>query len=114
MGCSGSSGEADREAAKRERMLKRFEMFRFSEKDVDAFKKKFDKMDVDGRGTVDVDEFVVTLRLESSKFTERVFEVFTDEEDGGTLDFYQYVVSLWNYCTLDDATLGMTCSLHPI
>ncbi len=69
MGC-GSSDDVD------PKWFKKFALFRFSESEVMQLKAKFEKMDIDKRGTVDVDEFVVTLQLESSKFTERVFEVF--------------------------------------
>ena len=97
MGGCGSK-EAD---PKRERMLRKFSLFCFAESEVDQLQKKFDGIDVDKRGTVDIDEFVVTLRLESSKFVERVFHVFSD--DDCSMDFYQFVVSMWNFSTLDEA-----------
>lgn len=98
MGCSSSKADP-----KREKVLRKFRMFCFTEGEVDQFQKKFEKMDVDKRGTVDIDEFVVTLRLESSSFIERVFQIFS--EDGTSLDFYHYVVSMWNFATLGELTL---------
>lgn len=86
---------------KRERMLRKFSLFCFAESEVDQLQKKFESIDVDKRGTVDIDEFVVTLRLESSKYVERVFHMFS--EDDCSMDFYQFVVSMWNFSTLDES-----------
>jgi Ca2+-binding EF-hand superfamily protein len=50
--------------------------------------------------------------LERNKFTERVFGIF-DEDGSGCVDFKEFVVALWNYCTLTHSTLGKWQSQHP-
>lgn len=41
---------------------------------------------------------------ESTKFCDRVFTLF-DEDQSGQIDFREFVVALWNYCTLSHSSL---------
>lgn len=59
------------------------------------------------KGTIHIVELLTFFDLERTKFTERVFGIF-DEDGSGCIDFREFVVSLWNYCTLTNATLGNT------
>jgi Ca2+-binding EF-hand superfamily protein len=68
--------------------------------------KKFIKVDLDRGGTIDVVELLTVIDVERTPFTERVFAVF-DEDNSGKIDFNEFVLSLWNYCTLSRVTLGM-------
>lgn len=70
----------------------------------------YKKIDVDGSGTVDLPELFVFLNIEHTPFTERVFNIF-DMNGTGKVDFREFVLSLWNYCTLSKATLG---TVHPL
>ncbi len=62
-------------------------------------------MDVDDSGCIELVELLVHIDLERTKFTERIFSIF-DEDGSGQIDFREFVLSLWNYCTLSNATLG--------
>lgn len=46
----------------------------------------------------------MTLDIERTKFSMRVFSIF-DEDSSGEIDFREFVLALWNYCTLGRATL---------
>ena len=63
-------------------------------------------MDVDDSGCIELVELLVHIDLERTKFTERIFSIF-DEDGSGQIDFREFVLSLWNYCTLSNATLGI-------
>lgn len=66
----------------------------------------FRKVDLDGSGTIGLPELLAHINLERTKFTERIFSIF-DEDGSGEIDFREFVLSLWNYCTLTKATLDM-------
>ena len=65
----------------------------------------FHQADMDHSGTIDLVEMLTVLDLERTRFTERVFSIF-DEDKSGKIDFGEFVLSLWNYCTLSRTTLG--------
>jgi len=44
-------------------------------------------------------ELLAFLDLEKTRFTKRIFSLF-DEDGSGLVDFREFVMSLWNYCTL--------------
>jgi len=44
-------------------------------------------------------ELLAFLDLEKTRFTKRIFSIF-DEDGSGLIDFREFVLSLWNYCTL--------------
>ena len=46
------------------------------------------------------------LHLERTKFTKRIFRIF-DEDGSGQIDFREFVIALWNYCTLGKPALIM-------
>jgi serine/threonine-protein phosphatase 2B regulatory subunit len=66
----------------------------------------FQKVDLDHSGAIDVVELLTIMDVERTPFTERVFRIF-DEDKSGKVDFYEFVVALWNYCTLSPAALAM-------
>ena len=51
-------------------------------------------------------ELLAFLDLEKTRFTRRIFSIF-DEDGSGLIDFREFVLSLWNYCTLTKASLTM-------
>mgnify|MGYP000395057526 CR=1 FL=1 len=44
------------------------------------------------------------IDIERTPFTKRVFSIF-DDDGSKTVDFKEFVMALWNYCTLGKATL---------
>ena len=40
----------------------------------------------------------------------KIFLIFDQEEKSGTMDFYEFILVLWNYCTIDETRLGKTSS----
>ena len=60
---------------------------------------------MDGGGTIDLTELLTIIELERTPFTERVFSIF-DEDNSGKIDFGEFVLALWNFCTLTKTTLG--------
>jgi Ca2+-binding EF-hand superfamily protein len=64
----------------------------------------FCKVDLDGSGSVDTVELLTLLDIERTRFTEQIFAVF-DNDGSGKVDFREFVMSLWNYCTIGQAAL---------
>jgi serine/threonine-protein phosphatase 2B regulatory subunit len=79
---------------------------RITKQEIYKLFKKYQKVDLDKGGTIDVVELLTVLDVERTRFTERVFSIF-DEDQSGKIDFNEFVLSLWNYCTLTRVTLGM-------
>jgi serine/threonine-protein phosphatase 2B regulatory subunit len=75
-----------------------FEKLQFTRGEVNQMYKVFRQVDTDGSGDVSILEFLMAFELERTPFTVRAFSVF-DDDRSGELDFQEFVVSLWNYCT---------------
>ena len=58
----------------------------------------YQKIDKDNSGHITLKELLLFLRMENDEFMRRTFAVF-DEDKSGEIDFGEYVVALWNYCT---------------
>ncbi len=84
---------------------KQFEALQLRPREVEKLYKIFRRVDVDGSGTIELVELLVHIDLDRTKFTERIFSIF-DEDGSGQIDFREFVIALWNYCTLSRATLG--------
>lgn len=65
---------------------------------------EFERMDTDGSGEISVKEFFRYLDTKRTPFAKRCFCLF-DYDDSGELDFREFVISLWNYCTSDSYAL---------
>lgn len=63
-------------------------------------------IDNDNSGEIEMAELLAFLDLEKTRFTKRIFSIF-DEDGSGLIDFREFVMSLWNYCTLTKASLTM-------
>jgi Ca2+-binding EF-hand superfamily protein len=70
------------------------------------FYKVFQKIDVDGSGQIDIFELMIYVDVTTTVFTDRVFNIF-DEDCSGKIDFREFVLATWNYCTLGNASLSM-------
>ena len=70
----------------------------------------FTKVDLDDSGSVDTVELLTLLDIERTRFTEQIFTVF-DSDGSGKVDFREFVMALWNYCTISEASLGKVCMM---
>lgn len=82
-----------------------FAAMKLSKNDVLQLHKTFQKVDFDHSGSVDIVEMLTLLDVERTKFTEHVFTVF-DSDGSGKIDFKEFVLALWNYCTIGQSSLG--------
>lgn len=88
------------------RWSRKFESLLLTSSNIQLLHKCFYYADVDHSGSIDVVELITVLGLDYTKFTERVFSIF-DSNKNKKIDFCEYVLSLWNYCTLSRTTLGV-------
>ncbi len=66
----------------------------------------FKNIDRDGSGAIDVVELLTLMDIERTDFTERIFSAF-DKDHTGKIDFYEFVVSLWKFCTLGNGAIAV-------
>jgi len=108
MGC-GQSDFSDRFKDASEGKLERFtDRLEIHKKDVKKFFKIYCTIDNDFSGTIGVDEFFDHFDLEYSSFAERAFSIMDTDRSGDShlqLDFSEFFVGLYNYCTLTHDTL---------
>ena len=81
-----------------------FESLKLNELDIGRFRRIFNKIDKDRSGTIELLELLMYLDIERTPFTKRVFSIF-DDDGSNTVDFKEFVLALWNYCTLGKSTL---------
>jgi Ca2+-binding EF-hand superfamily protein len=65
-------------------------------------------IDTDGGGSVSDTEFYTFFRLDESKFTNRAFFLF-DKDGTGEIDFEEFVLAVWNFCTIEGDDLARFC-----
>ena len=75
-------------------------------RDVMRLFKVFQQIDADGSGEVDIVEFLNYFRLKRTKFSKRAF-LLMDEDGSGALDFREFVVATYNYCTVSADALTL-------
>lgn len=83
-----------------------FAAMKLTKTDVAQLYKIFRKVDFDSSGSVDIVEMLTLLDVERTRFTEHVFTVF-DSDGSGKIDFREFVLSVWNYCTIGQSSLGI-------
>ncbi len=81
-----------------------FEALCLHQADIGRLRKIFNTIDKDHSGSIELLELLMYMDIERTPFTKRVFSIF-DEDGSNTIDFKEFVMSLWNYCTLGKATL---------
>ena len=81
-----------------------FLVFGMSEAQGKRFFQYFVAVDDDGGGTVDQEEFHEYFEITMTPFSERVYGQL-DLKDTGELNFQQFLIGVWNLCTLDHAML---------
>lgn len=67
--------------------------------------KEFKKVDARKTGNIDIHELLIHMNVDRTRFNERIFHIF-DEDKSGVIEFGEFVLSLWNYCTLSKVALG--------
>ncbi|KAN0060954.1 Calcineurin subunit B [Thecaphora frezii] len=65
----------------------------FSTKEIQRLKKRFMKLDRDGSGSIDKDEFLQIPAIANNPLALRMIAIF-DEDGGGTVDFQEFVAGL--------------------
>jgi len=66
--------------------------------------KKFQDIDTDCSGCIEVDEFFAHISQEPTPFARKLFTLI-DQNGSGEIDFNEFLVGLWNICTFDDEAL---------
>jgi Ca2+-binding EF-hand superfamily protein len=111
--CGKSTGEIYRDnltldqfyAEKLEKQLaEMYAVFGMTDAQGKRFFQYFVAIDDDGGGTVDQAEFHEYFDLTMTPFTERVYGQL-DLKDTGELNFQQFLIGVWNLCTLDHNAL---------
>ena len=111
MGCSTSNSalNVERElAVDRVISLLRpcLDVLNLTREEVALIRKSFRKVDVTQDGSVDVAEFEIYLKTESVPFNERALRMY-DSDGSGQLEFPEFLLMCWTYCTMDSDSLGM-------
>jgi serine/threonine-protein phosphatase 2B regulatory subunit len=65
----------------------------------------FLKIDADWSGAVDLQELCQYFDIPETRFTARIFASI-DEDESGQLDFVEYVLGIYNICTMDAGMLS--------
>lgn len=65
----------------------------FNTKEIQRLKKRFMKLDRDGSGSIDKDEFLQIPQIANNPLALRLIAIF-DEDGGGTVDFQEFVAGL--------------------
>lgn len=71
---------------------------------VEMFYQVFHRMNTSYTGEVSFEEFVQFFQLNKTKYTRRCFEYF-DIIGGNSINFLEFMVSVWNICTSNPDTL---------
>ena len=83
-----------------------FQHLQLNEEEVGKIYKRFKAIDVDNSWTIGIAEFFIHLHLEKTFFNKRVFSIL-DADGSGDLNFVEFLIGLWNYCSLDDDDFGV-------
>lgn len=65
----------------------------FDKAEIDRLRKRFMKLDKDGSGTIEKNEFLAIPGISSNPLASRLMDVF-DEDGSGTIDFQEFISGL--------------------
>lgn len=65
----------------------------FDKDEIDRMRKRFMKLDKDGNGTIEKNEFLAIPGISSNPLASRLMDVF-DEDGSGTIDFQEFISGL--------------------
>ena len=63
-------------------------------------------MDIDDSDEIALIELFTVVKVDSTRFNQRVFKVF-DTDNSACINFREFVVAMWNFCTLSKTTIGV-------
>lgn len=107
MGCCGSAHYRNiYRKHDMEHLEETFDALCLRPEDIGVFMRMFKKIDVDKSGQIDVAELLAFLNIDRTQFTQRLFTIF-DDDHSGCIDFQEFVLSCWNYCSLSRTSLLM-------
>ena len=69
----------------------------------------FNRLKCDNSTTINVKVLLKMLDIEQTRFTMRIFST-SRQEIVGQIDFYDFVVSIWRFCSLDKPAISKICS----
>lgn len=72
---------------------------------VNGLYKNYRQIDVDDSGSISVHEFIVANGISCDMFGEIVFRLL-DNDRSGDLSFVEYMIAVWNFCSLDRDSLA--------
>jgi serine/threonine-protein phosphatase 2B regulatory subunit len=107
--CSSSSaGLDDRFEAAVQPMRAMLGKLKVGDEEAKKIYKRFEAVDKDKSGQIDVEEFFQGLRIEPTSFGERVFKV-ADVSHDGEIDFGEFFVAVYNFCSFSADSLLNFC-----
>mmetsp|Transcript_30923 Transcript_30923/g.51725 ORF Transcript_30923/g.51725 Transcript_30923/m.51725 type:complete len:209 (+) Transcript_30923:21-647(+) len=83
---------------------KLFKTLQFTDTEISKLRQVYKKIDIDHNGRLNIVELLMFLDLERTPYTERVMALF-DTDNTGYVDFKEFVTAVWNYCTVNQASL---------
>ena len=105
MGCSSSVFDDYSQSEGNADSMRQFLALRLSVKEIRKLLMIYKQIDANGSGTITKAELFAFLDLELSPFFVKVFSLF-DGDSSGEVDFREFVLTVWNICTLTKHTLG--------
>lgn len=105
MGCGGSKSLEIKEDPILLALQDCLSAFQISAEDIHQFKKSFQKIDATNDGSIEVAELEVSLHTERVPFNIKVLLMY-DADRSGQLEFPEFLLMCWTYCTLDTHALG--------
>ena len=82
-----------------------YDLIGLKESDVGLLYESFLEIDFDNSGSIYLNELLSFISSEETFFIKKIFSAF-DTDDNKSLDFHEFVISIWNYCTLNPKNLG--------
>ena len=83
-----------------------FDCILLPERDVGVIAKTCSKVfQRNGPERIEIAKIFESIKLKSTKFSTRVFSML-DPNETRLIDFREFVIILWNFCTIDEISLG--------
>jgi calcium-dependent protein kinase len=85
------------------RALEAVDALHLTQSHLQTLRRRFDDIDIDGSGSIDIDEFLESIGEQRSPFTDRIFKTI-DIDGSGSIEFDEFIRILATYCmyTKDD------------